>query len=120
MERERGRLSREKRTVRAMIRIACRGRHGADDVLCEQCQELLSYALDRVDRCPFQADKPTCADCNVHCYRPDMREKIRAVMKYAGPRMLYRHPLLLIGHLVDGLRKPPVSASPGDRGARDG
>jgi hypothetical protein len=35
-----------------------------------------------------------------------MREKIRDVMRYAGPRMLLTHPVMAIAHLLDGLRKP--------------
>lgn len=108
MDREHPRLAREKRTVQAMVHIACRGRHATQNGLCERCEELLSYALKRLDRCPFQADKPTCANCPVHCYRPSMREEIRAVMRYAGPRMLLRHPILAIRHLIDGQRKPPI------------
>ncbi len=36
-----------------------------------------------------------------------MREKIRRVMRYAGPRMLLRHPVMALLHMVDGLRKEP-------------
>ncbi|MDR2525428.1 MAG: nitrous oxide-stimulated promoter family protein, partial [Oscillospiraceae bacterium] len=34
------------------------------------------------------------------CYRADMREKIRAVMRYAGPRMLLHHPVMAIRHFI--------------------
>ncbi|MGD2103939.1 MAG: nitrous oxide-stimulated promoter family protein [Anaerolineae bacterium] len=104
MDGDRRRISREKKTVEAMIRIACRGRHGARDELCEGCERLLHYALKRLDRCPFQAGKPTCAECPIHCYRPFERERIQVVMRYAGPRMPLRHPFLTIGHMLDGLR----------------
>lgn len=83
----------QRRVVGRMIRIYCRGHHfppGQD--LCSRCAELLDYALQRVDHCPFGAEKPNCSSCHVHCYRPDMRERIRAVMRYAGPRMLFRYP----------------------------
>ena len=108
------RISREKRTVDAMVRIFCEGQHGTGDGLCSECRELLHYAVERLKRCPFEERKPTCADCPIHCYRPAMRDKIRAVMRYSGPRMLFRHPVLAIHHLVDGLRKRPIR--PGDRG----
>ena len=107
--REDPRLAREKKTVEAMVRIACRGRHAAENGLCEDCEALLDYALERLDKCPFQASKPTCAQCAVHCYQPSMREEIRAVMRYAGPRMMFRHPILALGHLIDGLRRRPAS-----------
>jgi hypothetical protein len=37
-----------------------------------------------------------------------MRQRIRAVMRYAGPRMLLRHPGMAIMHLFDGARKQPI------------
>ncbi|GAB6167187.1 hypothetical protein JCM19992_31870 [Thermostilla marina] len=107
------RLQREKKTVQAMIRLYCRDHHRSSNEsaagnLCDACAELLEYAFCRIDRCPFGGEKPTCANCPIHCYRPQMRESIRAVMRYAGPRMLGRHPYLALMHLlVDGRRRPP-------------
>ncbi|HIQ21779.1 MAG TPA: nitrous oxide-stimulated promoter family protein [Planctomycetes bacterium] len=99
------RLSREKKTVAAMIRIYCRAHHRPDGALCADCRSLHRYAMERVDRCVFGADKPTCASCPIHCYRRQMRERIREVMRFAGPRMLLRHPWLAIRHMLDD-RKP--------------
>ena len=95
------RVARERKTITAMIRIFCRGRHGSRGSLCEECQQLQAYAMCRLDRCLFGAEKPICANCPIHCYKPQRREQIREVMRYAGPRMLLRHPLLAIGHLLD-------------------
>lgn len=104
---ERGRLRREWRTVAAMIAISCARRHGGHrGALCADCQELHDYAQLRLARCPFGADKPTCAHCRVHCYRPEMRERVREVMRFAGPRMLTRHPYLALMHLVVDDRRP--------------
>ena len=100
------RLQREARTVAAMIRRYCRDRHHTTDGLCPECAELLAYARRRLARCPFQERKTTCGKCPVHCYAPAMRERIREVMRYAGPRMLLSHPLMALRHLLDGLRKP--------------
>jgi hypothetical protein len=36
-----------------------------------------------------------------------MRERVRVAMRYAGPRMLFRHPIMALLHLIDGLRKEP-------------
>jgi hypothetical protein len=36
-----------------------------------------------------------------------MRDKIRLVMQYAGPRMIHRHPLLAFYHFIDGMRRQP-------------
>ena len=57
---------------------------------------------------PFHEGKTTCANCPAHCYKPEMREKIRKVMRYAGPRMIYRHPILALLHIIDGRRKEPI------------
>jgi hypothetical protein len=105
------RISREKKTVQAMIRIYCGGQHGMQGRLCRDCKDLLQYARERLEKCPFQEGKPTCADCAVHCYRRSMREEIRAVMTYAGPRMPYRHPILAVRHLTEGLRKHPTESA---------
>ncbi len=104
-EQEHPRMRRERKTFKVMLDIYCQGVHGTRGALCADCQQLLDYAMLRLDRCPFQESKPTCANCRVHCYRPAMREKVRAMMRYAGPRMLYRHPVLAFLHLVvDGRR----------------
>jgi hypothetical protein len=103
------RLRREWRTIDAMIALTCRGRHGGRrGALCDPCAELRAYAERRLIRCPFGPDKPTCANCKVHCYKPEMRERVRDVMRYAGPRMLLRHPVLALLHLwVDDRRPAP-------------
>lgn len=90
----------ERRTVAAMIRIFCRGHHGGRGGLCPECRALLEYADRRLEKCPFLDHKPRCSRCTVHCYKPDMRTRIIEVMRYAGPRMLYRHPLLSGIHYV--------------------
>lgn len=101
------RMTRECNTIAVMVTLYCRNQH-AGDGLCAECRELLDYAWERLKKCPFQEGKTTCAKCAVHCYKPVMREKIRVVMRYSGPRMLRRHPVLAILHLIDGLRKGPV------------
>jgi len=106
------RMDREARTIRCMIDIYCRDKHAsASHGLCAACSELRDYALARLDRCPFQEDKPACADCTVHCYKPDRRQQVREVMRYAGPRMFWRHPILALAHwFVDRRREPPTLA----------
>jgi hypothetical protein len=98
-------LARELATMRAMVRIYCRSLHGAQVSLCPDCEELMRYATRRIDRCVFGEDKPTCARCTVHCYNTAMRERVREVMRYAGPRMIWRHPLLALAHVVDKRRE---------------
>jgi hypothetical protein len=97
------RIAREQQTVGVMIAMYCRAHHGGKGSLCAECGELSDYALGRLQRCPFGEHKTPCAQCKVHCYRPAMRTRIQAVMRWAGPRMLFRHPILAIRHQWDGL-----------------
>lgn len=96
-------IEREKQTVELMVRLYCRRAEGNRE-LCPDCQALLAYAHARLDRCPFGETKSTCKRCPVHCYKPAMRERMRIVMRYAGPRMLFFHPIAAIRHLVHSHR----------------
>lgn len=100
-------LIREKETIRAMIEIYCRGLHSSQTHPCSDCLRLLDYALRRIDQCPFVGGKPACSKCPIHCYQPAVREEIKSVMRYSGPRMLLHHPVLALRHLLDGLKKAP-------------
>jgi hypothetical protein len=109
------RLAREYRTIRVMVDMHCRAHHAAAAGGCAQCAELVDYAGRRIDRCPFRERKPTCAKCTVHCYSEERREQMKSVMRYAGPRMTWRHPLLALAHVVDGFRKAPHLPKPRPR-----
>lgn len=89
-----------------MITIYCRAHHTSQIEQCQECSQLLCYAEKRLSHCPFQENKPTCGKCTVHCYKSAMKEKIRKVMRYSGPRMIYHHPIMAIRHILDGFRKP--------------
>lgn len=104
------RITREKRTVEVMMRIFCRDHRARSEGLCGRCTRLLDYAHRRLDTCPFQGAKPACNRCRVHCYSPCMRDRVKAVMRYAGPRMLARHPVLSLFHVLDKWRKVPSLA----------
>ena len=98
----------EKRVVDMMIRLYCRKKHGGHrdkGGLCEECRALRDYAALRADKCPFMETKTFCSNCRVHCYRPDMREKIRQVMRFAGPRMLLCHPVMALRHVISSVRE---------------
>lgn len=115
------RIADEKKVVALMIRMYCRrhcrqqgrtakadridARHTTNG-LCPECAALLDYALRRLDNCRFGNGKPSCRKCPVHCYRADMRERIRTVMRWAGPRMIFHHPLAATKHLLRELRSP--------------
>ena len=94
----------EKQTVSLMIAIYCRAKHG-DRKLCPDCAALDAYARLRSDRCPFMETKTFCSNCRVHCYKPDMREKIRAVMVFSGPRMIFHHPVMAIRHVIESKKE---------------
>ncbi len=105
------RLGREQRTIRAMLQIWCearpghrRSRHGA---LCSGCAGLYDYASYRLLKCPYGEEKPTCKKCPIHCYTREKREQMHEVMRFAGPRMLLRHPVLAIRHLRDEKKPAP-------------
>lgn len=107
------RIQRERDTIQRMVSIYCQQNHRpAGQQLCAECRTLQDYALERLHRCPFQENKPTCAKCIIHCYRLPRREQIRQVMRYSGPRMILYHPILAIQHLLDGRKKPPILKRP--------
>ena len=93
----------ELKTVRKMIEIYCKGHHRrTSGDLCDSCAELMHYAKARVERCPHMEEKTFCAMCKTHCYAPTYRERIKEVMRYSGPRMLWRHPIMTIRHILLG------------------
>jgi hypothetical protein len=98
------RIARQRGTIGLMVGLYCRAHHASAGRRCASCEELFQYAMCRLDRCPFASAKPTCAACPIHCYRLDMRKRVQAVMRYAGPRMLLRHPLIALQHQWDAWR----------------
>jgi len=104
---EHPRMKREKKTIEEMVKYYCKKKHGTHGELCAECTEFLAYAKLRLDKCPFQEKKSTCGKCLIHCYRPDMKEKAKTVMRYSGPRMIVHHPVLALHHVWDGRREPP-------------
>jgi hypothetical protein len=92
-------ISREKKIVRKMIGLYCKQNHRADG-LCAECKELQDYALLRLEKCRYGQKKRACAKCPTHCYKTEMREKIKEVMRFSGPRMLLYHPLDAFRHLL--------------------
>ena len=92
MTSEHPRIKREKKTIEAMVHIYCKNKHDGKGELCSECTAFLEYARMRLDKCPFQEKKTTCAHCPIHCYQPEKRQKAKEIMRYAGPRMLLHHP----------------------------
>jgi len=95
----------EKKLIPVMIKKYCHGNHATGgDALCDNCRELTEYALFRLEKCPFKVNKGFCSFCKVHCYKPDMRDEIKKVMKYSGPRMFFSHPIFATKHVVQMIK----------------
>lgn len=63
------------------------------------CDELIEHVTLRQSKCPFKESKTFCSNCKVHCYKEEYRIKIKEVMKYSGPKMIFYHPILAIQHV---------------------
>ena len=100
------RLRREMKTIKAMISIYCQAHHELAFEDCEDCRSMLHYARKRLTLCRFQDNKPTCGKCPIHCYSKEKQQQVRRIMRYAGPRMIFRHPVLAFFHLLDGKKQP--------------
>ena len=94
------RIEREKDVVDKMIRLYCIKKLGMQE-LNEEYKSLMEYSHRRLDGCKFGKKKPACKRCPIHCYKPDMREKIREIMRWAGPRMIIYDPIAAIRHILN-------------------
>ena len=91
----------EKRILKVMVDIYQR-KHPQESKMCE---DLYKYACLRIDKCPFMETKTFCSKCKVHCYKPEMQKKIKEVMRFSGPRMLFYHPVLALRHLIESRKE---------------
>lgn len=96
--------AREKALVGRMIALYCRKKHG-QGALCDECAALQAYAHRRTELCPRMAQKTFCLHCPHPCYCEDMRVKIREVMRFSGPRMLYLRPLDALRHSAYAIKQ---------------
>jgi hypothetical protein len=95
----------EKQTVEKLIRLYCHKKHNpSDGILCSNCKNLLEYSHQRLEKCRYQDEKITCRKCPTHCYKPNMREEIRQVMRFSGPRLAFRAPVDWIRHRIRGTK----------------
>lgn len=94
-------IEEEQKIIALMIGLYCQKVHGSKKgIVCHECEALLDYAKLRISNCPFKEKKGFCSNCKIHCYQPDMREKIRKVMRYMGMRMIFYNPKLVIAHII--------------------
>lgn len=96
-----GKIDRENRVIELMINIYCEKKHNHSEELCDECRELLDYAHKRLTFCKFGNEKGTCAKCPIHCYKKDMKLKIREVMKFSGPRLIIYRPIEFLRHIFE-------------------
>lgn len=99
------RLEEEKEIVSLMIKLYCQKKHHTKGQLCHECQELLAYVDMRLKKCPFGDKKSFCSNCKIHCYEKNKREKIKEVMRFSGPRMLFYHPLWALKHVKESVKE---------------
>src|SRR5512133_3904857 len=57
--------------------------------LCPDCTALLEHGIRKRGLCPLDP-KPSCRKCRIHCYSPEYRQKIRAIMVFSGRKMLLK------------------------------
>ncbi len=106
-----GKLATEFKTVKAMVEVYCHDHHGTKDALCSECRELLDYAEVRLDRCPYGEENRRNKASNPPAINPNLKEQMRLVMRYSGPRMLLKHPILAVRHLLHEKREVPETSS---------
>lgn len=93
------RIKKEKGIVELMINLYCEKKHNCRGVSCSECNELLEYAHRRLSLCKFGDDKSSCIKCPIHCYKKDMKVKIKEVMRFSGPRLLIYRPFEYVRHI---------------------
>lgn len=101
-------LENESKLLSEMIKIYCKKKHNTKSCLCEECKELENYSNHRRGKCPFKNHNMVCSNCSVRCFSPVMREKIQKVMRFSGPRVLFYHPIITIGHMIKTFRSKGV------------
>ena len=107
-------IRKERETVDLMIAIFCKKkhRHPKNDV-CVECKELMDYCHYRLSLCPWGEKKPFCSNCLIHCYDKEHRERIRQVMRFSGPRMIFSHPILALSHVIETKKEKKKLAKKG-------
>ena len=93
------------------VEVYCDGKHGGAErapltlpeelgerSLCPECTAFLQYAITRRQKCPLEAEKPTCKHCRTHCYAKQQLAKVKEIMAYSGKKLMLRGRLDYIWH----------------------
>lgn len=97
--------NKEKLLVSKMIMIYCKGKHKTKGILCKECKQLNDYAMQRIEKCPFMENKTSCSCCKIYCYKPQMQEKIKKVMRFSGIRIIFHNPIMAISHIIQTIKQ---------------
>ncbi|HRN15995.1 MAG TPA: nitrous oxide-stimulated promoter family protein [Xylanibacter oryzae] len=95
-----GKTDKDKQTIKYMVELYCKHKLKMNEI-SDEYNQLIEYAFARLEHCKYGENKPACKNCPTHCYKQEMRSKMRIVMKWAGPRMLLYLPLAAIRHLLN-------------------
>lgn len=101
------RIKRDLRTLQAIGSIYCAAHHvdapKNPHGMCAECAATIAFTHDRASNCP-NGHTGNCADCAIKCNRGEQQQRIKAIMKYAAPRMLFKHPLMTLEYALKKLR----------------
>lgn len=94
------------KVLEKFIEIYCKSKHRKRSKalheglnLCDECQDTLYYASHRRKVCPLDP-KPSCKNCEIHCYKPEYRSRIKKIMRYSGLQLILRGRIDLILHYL--------------------
>jgi hypothetical protein len=90
----------QEKLVASMIKIYCKQNHKSVEGLCDACSNLFNYAQQRLEKCPYGKNKPVCSNCRIHCYKKEYKEKIKEVMRFSGPKIIFYKPVSGIKYLI--------------------
>jgi hypothetical protein len=90
----------QEKLVSDMIHFYCMKVHLTKNGLCDSCKDLNDYAQLRLIKCPYGKGKPVCSNCKIHCYKKDYKERIKEVMRFSGPKMIYHKPIAGIKYII--------------------
>ena len=87
-------VEKDTKVLEKFIQVYCETKHSTREKadhreLCEECSGTLDYATHRREVCPLNP-KPTCKNCEIHCYEPGHRQKIKDIMRHSGMHLILR------------------------------
>ena len=102
-------IAERKSATESIVSFYCRKHHGTDG-LCEDCKELLDYALGRIDDCSNNPSRTRCKGCPTYCYCSEMGDRMSKVLDDCRLTIML-HPgryrrIYLRGHSI-GIVSPP-------------